>query len=864
MKLLFPLLLFLLTPVAFTQNVVNGYVQDVKSHTPVSSAIVVLRLAEQQEIKAYEMTDKNGFFSLSVDSVLEPPLQIEITHLSYEPYSLSLQQKDTLLAVYLQEKKNELKEVVVKAPPVTYHKDTLTYNVQAFKSQKDRTVKDILSKLPGIEVAKTGVISFNGIPINKFYIEGLDLLEGRYSIAVNNISSEDVSRVEVLENHQPIKMLDTPTNQPAINLKLKKNRLSRPVGKVQTTQGYEMKDNYLWNGDLFLLAAMPDNQTIVSAKSNNVGLPLRSEVGNNYRADWNEYYLYNPLLSGQSVVSFMDDPERSFINESVLTTVNNLSKLTSNRQLKWSMDYLMENVSQESLHTTQYFHPDSLLTVSENKGIDKKQHRLQGGVIYENNANDYFLNNALSFKMDWLRSNASIFTTDRMREKVRYENLDVRNKLAWYRKMDKFMLNLTSTMQFGAIPQRLTAGEEANKLPVNQTVSQSFLFINTKSNYVYRKYLYTFNLELKHRLLAQWNASELRNRPDNNEVSLNDLRGCTNWLDIMANYSMSSINEKLRMSVGALGIYYHIRAKDRILSSDKLYTYLKINPDLSLSYKFSPLFETLFSFRLKSNVGDLLSLMSSPILINYRMYIRQAGILPKDDNWSFSLRTKYKNPLKSLFFNANLTYLIYVKNRLSRLDVEPGSSLTSSLEQATRSRNLIGFAYLGKYINALHLNTALNVNYAFSSNSKYQYGMCDFRQHQVDMSGHFIHKASAKILWQAACTYHYNITKITPDLLERPGNGFSQITQKAEVSYFITKQWEFTFSEEYIHDSWDTSVLLDAECSYKKKNVELKLLCRNILNNKEYKIYLYKDLDTEYLNYHMRPFQAMVKICWNY
>lgn len=864
MKLLFSLFLLVLTPVAFTQNVVNGNVQDVKSHVPVSSAIVVLRLAGQEEIKAYAMTDKNGSFSLPVDSALQSPLQIEITHLSYEPYALSWQPKDTLLAVYLHEKKNELKEVVVKARPITCHKDTLTFHVQAFKSQKDRTVKDILSKLPGIEVAPTGTVSFNGVPINKFYIEGLDLLEGRYSIAVNNISSEDVSSVEVLENHQPVKMLGVPTNQPAINLKLKKNRLSRPVGKVQATQGYEAKDNYLWNGDLFSLAAMPANQTIVSVKSNNLGLPLSLETRNNYQTDWNEFYAHNQLLRGQSVVSFMDDPERFFNNESVLATANNLSKLTSNRQLKWSMDYGMENMFQESLNTTQYFHPDSLLTVSENKRVDKKQHTLKGGVIYEDNAHDYFLNNALSFKMDWLRSNASIFTTDRIGEKGNYENLDVRNKLVWYRKMNKFMLNLSSYMQFGNNPQQLTAGTEAGEMPVCQTVSQSFLFMNTKSTYAYRKYLSTFNLELKHRLLAQWNASELRNRPDNNEVSLNDLRGCTNRLEVVADYSQRSKNEKFRMSLGALLVYYHIRAKDKTLSSDKLYTFLKVNPDLSLSYKFSPLFETFFSFRFQSGAGDLLGLMRSPILINYRMYTRQAGILPQDDNWSFSLRVKYKNPLKSLFFNANLSYLIHTKNVVNRLDVEPGSSFASSLEQATRSRNLIGFAYLGKYIDALRLNAALHINYAFSGNSKYQYGMCDFRQHQVDVSGQFIQQTSAKILWQAKCTYHYHVTKITPPLLERPDNGFSRITQRVGVSYFITKQWEITFSEEYLQDSWDKNVLLDAECSYKKKNVELKLSCRNMLNKKAYKLCRYTDLDTEYLNYDLRPFQVMAKICWNY
>ena len=61
--------------------------------------------------------------------------------------------------------------------------------------------------LPGIEVALTVSIKYNGKPINKYYIEGLDLLEDRYGIANNNIPAETVDKVQVLENHQPIRVL---------------------------------------------------------------------------------------------------------------------------------------------------------------------------------------------------------------------------------------------------------------------------------------------------------------------------------------------------------------------------------------------------------------------------------------------------------------------------------------------------------------------------------------------------------------------------------------------------------------------------------------------------------------------------------
>lgn len=99
----------------------------------------------------------------------------------------------------------ELKEVAVKPSAIWKRNDTINYSVAELKSAQDRTIGDLLKKLPGVEVSKSGAISYNGKPINKFYIEGLDLLESKYSIATNNLPVDEVSTVQLLENHQFIK-----------------------------------------------------------------------------------------------------------------------------------------------------------------------------------------------------------------------------------------------------------------------------------------------------------------------------------------------------------------------------------------------------------------------------------------------------------------------------------------------------------------------------------------------------------------------------------------------------------------------------------------------------------------------------------
>lgn len=116
-----------------------------------------------------------------------------------------------------------MKDVVIKAPRITTQGDTINYRVSAFQQQNDLSIGQVLKRLPGITVSDIGQISYKGVPIKNFYIEGLDLMKGKYGIATNNIDPNSISTVQIMENHQDIKALKDlkPEERASINLKLK-------------------------------------------------------------------------------------------------------------------------------------------------------------------------------------------------------------------------------------------------------------------------------------------------------------------------------------------------------------------------------------------------------------------------------------------------------------------------------------------------------------------------------------------------------------------------------------------------------------------------------------------------------------------
>ena len=111
------------------------------------------------------------------------------------------------VTIRLQAEPTRLRDVIVKAPDIEQRSDTLVYYTSKYAREQDRNIGDVLKRLPGIDVEDNGTIKYNGEPINKFYINGSDFADGRYNLATENISPSDVASVEVMENHQPIRVL---------------------------------------------------------------------------------------------------------------------------------------------------------------------------------------------------------------------------------------------------------------------------------------------------------------------------------------------------------------------------------------------------------------------------------------------------------------------------------------------------------------------------------------------------------------------------------------------------------------------------------------------------------------------------------
>ena len=161
MKQAFLYILFLLVPlIAYSQTILTGTVKNKQGEPLIVS--VTVQTKGSATIAGFTTSDKDGKYSL-VYSGTADSLVITASGISVGKHSRMVPNRSGQVDFNIDEKVMELKEVAVVAAPIRRTGDTINYVVGAYTGQNDRTIEDVIKKMPGISVTESGTISFNKI-----------------------------------------------------------------------------------------------------------------------------------------------------------------------------------------------------------------------------------------------------------------------------------------------------------------------------------------------------------------------------------------------------------------------------------------------------------------------------------------------------------------------------------------------------------------------------------------------------------------------------------------------------------------------------------------------------------------------------
>ncbi|EFI71301.1 hypothetical protein SAMN05444375_11051 [Segatella baroniae B14] len=450
------LLIFLSALSVSAQTVVTGKIVD--SNGEAVPSVIVKRYIAGHKMRGYTCSSSDGSFCIKA----EIGDMLEFSMLGFKSQRIEIEGGMKPLIVKMSDDAIKLKEVTVKSDKVHEHGDTISYIVGAYANGNDRSIGDVIAKIPGFDVDKsTGKISYEGKPISKFYIEGLDMLGGKYGTATNTLPQGEVGSVQVLRNHKPIRVLEdfTFTDDAAVNIKMKSSAKSHWVTSWKAGGGYgSAHDGYdkgRWLFEGFGLRLKSDLQTMLTYKTNNTGTDVSRESTSLFSLD---------ELMGEQPKSFIRlsvptasglSRERSLLNRSHAFTANVMKRISEDSQINFQLVYNNERDKAWGSQRTEYVLTDGNRIINNDLSWRSNSNNFYALLKYEHNSAKSYLRNSLSSDMTWLSQHLSETGTHSHAQHSLLPVFDFRDNLYVIRRYGNTLVSFYSNNSVQQRPQHL-------------------------------------------------------------------------------------------------------------------------------------------------------------------------------------------------------------------------------------------------------------------------------------------------------------------------------------------------------------------------------------------------------------------------
>lgn len=429
---------------------INGHVTDLGGKGLDACILSILSITDSTVI-AYGITDDQGEFSIKFVTADQQVL-VRMTGFNVKQQVRQINSKNQTVDFHAEIENIVLKEVQVKARKLWGSRDTLNYLVSAYIKDHDRTIGDILTQLPGITI-EDDIIKYQGTPINHFYIENLDVLQGRYSIATEGLKANDVATVQVLENHESRRALQdqSTTEAAAINLKLKDNAKGKWINSLKLSMGYD--DDILWENEMNFMYFGKQRQHVLFYGNDNTGTNNDRSTQHYDRSGLGTTELVGIITPSASPIG------KTLHNNKHTINISNLWKLEDTKQLRYNLNYSHDIQRRSCYSETSYLLPNTDMRVlSEDISARHTTNDATMQLQYENNAEKEYLENTLNLQGHWCEDNGTVASNDAtINQHVYNRNLGLSNCTYWtHRTKNGKGFNLRSINTIQTTPQALS------------------------------------------------------------------------------------------------------------------------------------------------------------------------------------------------------------------------------------------------------------------------------------------------------------------------------------------------------------------------------------------------------------------------
>ncbi len=724
--------LLIFTTLIFAQKTISGkvYGEDKK---PLPSASVTIEEIGKNAILSYAITDSKGNYSVTFTSK-DAKVNVKVKAFNYKTTINQYDNATQTLNFTLEEQATEIKEVKLKTKLVTKRGDTISYDLKSFESKADRTLADVLKKMPGVEVNKDGSILYQGEPINKFYVNGKDLMEGGYGTINNSLPKDAVQKVEIMENHQPVKILQdkVASENAAINVKLK-NSVTM-TGRGEASLGVAPS---LWNLKLSPMLFTPKVQWVLNYKTNNIGDQVEREnqimaFGIRFegvRRNFSE----NSWLNVENAATPTNIPVNRYLFNNVhYLSANLLTSLSKDWEFKANTSYTNNAIDRESVVNTY----DAIGNLTNTTSIANNfyTNQAKGEIIFSKNANKSFFKNTTTYNGLWNTDVAKTVNVINSDQRNKTPSNNFQNSLSAIIPWKEKLVNVMSFISYRDDKQDLFINP-AKYVPSLQTEAQNsdmiHQFLNLKTletihsaSVGFSKNSWTFTPEVgvnytTNKLITDLNGETsggVQNFGINYENNLK-FKSLKPYAQMMANFKKGGFEANLTFPVN----FNNITATDS-QSLDKSLNKVTYEPRLFARYDLTSFWKISAFSGISNSFGTINDIYSGKILLSTNNLSTKDTDIQQSTSKFVGSALEYRNPLNNIFFNVrynfndrsnNISYRNFLNISTQQLTVKG-----YNLENVGNSNSIR--TELGKYFPKFKTNASVGYSYSLGKSQQLQ------------------------------------------------------------------------------------------------------------------------------------------------
>lgn len=813
-----------------SQTVVRGNVSEANSGKSIVGANIIAKNIKGKLI-GFSSSNENGKFFIKTNEFADS-LIINATMLGYKNFSVTIKTDGNPISILMEDGALQLQEVVVKADRIRENGDTITYNVSSFAQKQDRTIGDVLKRMPGIDVTNNGKIQYQGIDINKFYIEGNDLLGGKYGIATNGIAHGDIGAVEVMENHQPMQVLRglSFSDQAAINLKMKNKSKATLLVHGSLGGGWSQQPKgALWQGDIFTMMVTGKYQMITTFKGNNTGINLSDQLTDftSDRADesMDGYVSLSPPVTPNL------QRNRSYFNRSWMVSSSHLLKTGKSGEFKAQIDYNNDRVTAHGVSTTTYFLDSGDRIILEDRNSLSHRNAVTGRFSYEANEKTYFLNNTLSADFSWNDLTLNTVGTLPNTQSSRMPEYSVTNLLKLIKRFrGNKLVTFTSRNEWKSLPEKLSVSRDG--ADYGQKIGQHSFYTDERASlgFVFNRVLLSLDAGISgyfRNLNTNLWGVDIQDIIDKEELT-------TDYLRIFASpkleWSYRKLELTLNLPVNLYSYFFSGGLRNR--------TEFFLSPSLAARFRLTPRMSLTLRGSVRRSPADLHNIHDSSILTDYRSFCYGVDDYYSSSGQSVSATYSFRNAQSGIFLMAMGSYG-WNKSKFGTVQNIIGDYVFHSYRsQPSDSRIMMTFMNVSKTLDFMRGAVGLRGDYHRTENSLWSQGvLTEYINDSFSLSPFINGNISTFLNWNLKFTWDRSSLKIS-NISNRHSDDFiysgsitltpcSLITWTAGGEFYCNQIDEGRYKE---------MLMLDTKLTFNiSKRVEISASVTNLLNKKEYR-----------------------------